>query len=125
MTDIMDKIRLLSIFTAFISLIVLADGVLVAYLYPEHDSAIRYAVPLFFWLLYSAVIIVFKKGIDSENAVKYMMYFKGGKMFLTLSSMFVLAFLFRDSAKEIVITFFVYYILLLLPETMFLASKNK
>lgn len=124
MTDIMDKIRLLSIFTAFISLIVLADGVLAAYLYPEHDSVIRYAVPLFFWLLYSAVIIVFKKGIDSENAVKYMMYFKGGKMFLTLSSMFVLAFLFRDSAKEIVITFFVYYILLLLPETMFLSSKN-
>lgn len=124
MIDIMDKIRLLSIFTAIISLMALADGVLAAYLYPGHDSAIRYTVPVFFWLFYSAVIIVFKKGIDGENVVKYMMCFKGGKMLLTLSSMFVLAFLFRDSAKEIVITFLVYYILLLLPETMFLSSKN-
>lgn len=124
MIDIMEKIRLLSIFTAIISLMALADGVLAAYLYPEHDSAIRYTVPIFFWLLYSAVIILFKKGIDGENVVKYMMCFKGGKMLLTLSSMFVLAFLFRDSAKEIVITFLVYYILLLLPETMFLSSKN-
>ena len=46
-------------------------------------------------------------------------------MLLTMVAMLVSAFILRDNAKEIIITFFVYYIALLLPESIYAAKLKK
>lgn len=121
----MNRITLLSIFTAYISLLAVADSLLVGSLLPQYDSLVRYAVPVYFWVLYAAVLLMLKKGTGNDAIAKYLMFFKGGKMLLTMVAMLLLAFIFRDSAKGVIITFFVYYIALLLPESILVARVRK
>ncbi len=121
----MNRINALSIFTAYVCLLALADSLLVGTFLPQFDSVARFAVPLYFWLLYATVVLLLKKGLDSDTVAKYFMFFKGAKMLLTMIVMLVAAFIFRDSAKEIIVTFFVYYVALLLPESIYVARMRK
>ena len=125
MTYIMNKINIISIFTAYMCLLAIADSLLVGTLLPQSDSVARYAVPVYFWLLYATVVLLLKKGLDGDTVAKYFMFFKGVKMLLTMIVMLVAALIFRDSAKEIIVTFFVYYVALLLPESIFVARMRK
>ena len=125
MTYMMNRINALSIFTAYVCLLALADNLLVGTLLPQSDSVARYAVPVYFWLLYATVVLLLRKGLESDTVTKYFMFFKGAKMLLTMIVMLVAAFIFRDSAKEIIVTFFVYYVALLLPESIFVARMRK
>ena len=120
----MGRIKLLSVLTAYICLLVLVCGLIAGAVLPQHDTALLYAVPAYFWLLYAAVVMALKRGLGSETAARYLMLFKGAKMLLTMVVMFVMAFLFRENAKEIILLFFVYYIALLLPESIFVAKMK-
>ena len=121
----MNKITIISIFTASIALIVLADRLLGVYLYPGYTSMVRCIVPVFFWCLYTLPVLIVRNSVDSGAVARYLMFFKGAKMLGTLVAMFVLAFIFRDCAMGIILNFFVYYMLLLLPESILLARLRK
>lgn len=116
----MGRIKLISIFTAIISLLLLLERVTMSFLYPENDNVACYVAPLYFGLFYSFMALILK-----NVPLKFMMLFKGAKMILTLTLMFVLAFFFKDDAKEILITFLVYYIVLLFPESILIANINR
>ena len=52
------------------------------------------------------------------------MLLKGVKIFVTLALMFALAFIFRQHAKELIIYFLVYYMFMLIVESVFLIYKK-
>lgn len=120
-----NRITILSVFTAYICLLILLSRLLAGIFLPQYEPLVGYAVAAYFWLLYAAVIMALGNAPGVDTVAKYLMFFKGAKMLLTMVAMLVSAFILRDNAKEIIITFFVYYIALLLPESIYAAKLKK
>lgn len=113
----MNKTKILLCFTAMMIVLFLLGEVLAGLFFPEYTSAARYIIPVFYWVLYSAFILVVKLPLDGADMAKYFMAFKSGKMFLSLMMLAVLGFAFRDQAVGVIINFLVYSTLLLITET--------
>lgn len=119
------RITILSVFTAYICLLMLLFQLSTGIFLPLYETVVGYAVAAYFWLLYAAVILALRDALGVDTVAKYLIFFKGAKMLLTMVAMLVSAFILRDNAKEIIITFFVYYIALLLPESIYAAKLKK
>ena len=51
--------------------------------------------------------------------------YKTAKLLLSMAAMLLSAFVFRDDAKQLLIAFLVYYLLMMLPETLYAMYMRK
>ena len=109
----MDRIRNISVLaTAMIVLTIVVRSV--ASMFLPAVSPLFWVVPAYFMLFYVAVILLLG---NMDRLAENFMLFKGGKGFVTL--------VFRQHAKELIIYFLVYYMILLVAESVFLLYKKK
>ena len=113
----MNRTKTFLYFTVFMIALFLLGEFIVGLFFPEYTSAARYIIPVIYWLLYSAFILVVKFPSGGADMAKYFMAFKGGKLFLSLMMLVVLGFAFREQAVGVIINFLVYSTLLLIAET--------
>ena len=83
-------------FTTMMIALFLMGEFIVGQFFPGYTSVARYIIPAFYWVLYSAFILVVKLPLDGADMAKYFMAFKGGKLFLSLVMLAVLGFAFRE-----------------------------
>lgn len=120
----MNRIGYISVFSAAMLLLV-AVVESVASMFTGGSSPLFWVAPLYFWLLYAVAILFFSK---KGNMVQAFMVFKGVKMFATMVIAFALAFVLRSSAKELMVYFLLYYIIMLVAESailMYIRKCNK
>lgn len=113
----MNRTKIMLYFTAMMIALFLMGEFIIGQFFPGYTSVVRYIIPAFYWVLYSAFILVVKLPLDGADMAKYFMAFKGGKLFLSLVMLAVLGFAFRDQAVGVIINFLVYSTLLLIAET--------
>ena len=116
----MNKIKYISVITAAMILLTIVVR-FVASMFLTTVSPLFWVVPTYFLFFYILVIVFLK---NTDKLANVFMLLKGVKVFVTLALMFVLAFIFRQHAKELAIYFLVYYILLLVAESAFLLYKK-
>lgn len=120
----MNKIKYISVFSIAMLLLVAAVEFVVSLFWEGGISQLFWVAPLYFWMFYVVTISIFKK---SGNPMHYFMAFKGVKMFTTMVVAFALAFVMRSSAKELMIYFLLYYMVLLVAECgvlLYMRKKN-
>ena len=116
----MKKIKEISVF--IMAIIVLTIVVrFAASIYLAAVSPLFWVVPAFFLFFYVAAILFWG---DTDKLANKFMLLKGVKIFVTLALMFALAFIFRQHAKELIIYFLVYYMFMLIVESVFLIYKK-
>lgn len=84
---------------------------------PGYNSAARFIIPFYFWALYTLYVLVAGLPAGSSSFARRFMAFKSAKMVLSLFAALGLSFAFKECAAEVVVNFFAYYILLLVPES--------
>lgn len=117
----MNKIKYISI----VAIVMTALTVVVEFCAPmflTKDFSLFWIAPLYFGLFYIGAILLFG---NRGKSVNHFMLFKGVKIFVTMALMFVLAFVFRQYTIELTIYFLVYYMLLLVAESLFLLYIKK
>lgn len=117
----MNKIKNISILTAAIVVIAVIVRC-AASLFLESVSPLLWVAPVYFWLLYASAIMLFK---ESGKLLNGFLLFKGVKMLVTMVLIFALAFVYRPHVLEIVLSFLVYYMLLLVAESSMLLFIRK
>jgi hypothetical protein len=121
----MDKIKLLSYLTAFISLVSVAGYLLLRGILPSSSVSGLFAIPLFFWLLYASALAMVKLPSDAKGFAKFMMGFKAAKMFLSLVAVTAMAFLMKGNAIVVMFGFFAFYTIMLVAESLLLLNLKK
>ncbi len=114
----MGRIKIYTFFTLLMLAVAFALELLTRAHFPEFCTMARFAIPLYFWVLYSLLLLV-KPSANNASFTKYFMFFKSVKLLLSLMFIFLLAFIVRKYAVGLVINFFIYYMILLLAESAF------
>lgn len=90
------------------------------YLMPQYDYTLYWIVPGFFLLFYAvALSFVLKPTLPAKKFLEAFMLFKTIKLMASLAVMLMLAFLCRGQAANLLVTFLVYYLIMMLPETLY------
>ena len=121
----MNKLKLIAIFTAVMSALVVVEEVLVGKFFPAYSMGAQLAVPAYFWLFYTIVIVAVNSSATNAAFAKFFMAVKGIKIILSLIVLFALSFIFRAQAAGIIMTFLVYYSLATLIESVYLLYTKK
>ena len=87
--------------------------------FPQAGFEAHWAVALYFWIFYSLAVMFVNKGMTGIAFTRYFIGLKAAKLFLSLCFVAVLAYVVREKMLAAVVNFFVYYILLLVPECAF------
>lgn len=93
---------------------------------PQYNTVSMYIVPCFFVALYFvAFIFVLNSNLTMQLFVRRFIVFKTVKSMLTLAAMLISAYVCRDEAKQLLVSFLAYYLLMLLPETLYAVYMKK
>lgn len=121
----MDKIKLLSYLTAFMSLVSVVGYLLLRGILPSRNVSGLFVIPLFFWLLYASALAIVKLPSDAKGFAKFMMGFKVVKMFLSLVAVTAMAFLMERNAIVVMYSFFAFYTIMFVVEILLLLNLKK
>ncbi len=121
----MSRFRMIFAITATMLLILVAAEAFLCCFFPTYMFKGHLAVPLFFWLFYVSVAFLVKKGMNDVQMLRFFIGVKAVKMFVSLVFVTVLAFVYREQLLAIVFNFLLYYLLLLIPETICCVSLKK
>ncbi|MBR2637529.1 MAG: hypothetical protein IKD40_01620 [Bacteroidaceae bacterium] len=107
-------------------LISLLGSIMFIYLFPQYGCKEHWIVPTLFILFYFITFyFVLPPDIGSKQAIKNMMLFRLMKLMLLPLSIIIAAFVFRESAKELLVAFLAYYLLMIIPETLYILYLKK
>ena len=96
------------------------------FVFPQYCTASMCIIPLFFLVVYSvAFTLVLVPGIPMKAFLSRFSAYKTAKLLLSMAAMLLSAFVFRDDAKQLLIAFLVYYLLMMLPETLYAMYMRK
>ena len=96
------------------------------FVFPQYCTASMCVIPLFFLVVYSvAFTLVLVPGIPMKAFLSRFSAYKTAKLLLSMAVMLLSAFVFRDDAKQLLIAFLVYYLLMMLPETLYAMYMRK
>ena len=96
------------------------------FVFPQYCTASMCIIPLFFLVVYSvAFTLVLVPGIPMKAFLSRFSAYKTAKLLLSMAVMLLSAFVFRDDAKQLLIAFLVYYLLMMLPETLYAMYMRK
>ena len=97
-----------------------AGKLLLIYLLPQYDYPLYWVVPGFFLLFYAvALSFVLKPSLPAKKFLEVFMLFKTIKLISSLAVMLLLAFFCREQAANLLVTFLIYYLIMMLPETLY------
>lgn len=97
-----------------------AGKLLLIYLLPQYDYPLYWVVPGFFLLFYAvALSYVLKPSLPAKKFLEAFMLFKTIKLISSLAVMLLLAFFCREKAANLLVTFLIYYLIMMLPETLY------
>lgn len=97
-----------------------AGKLLLIYLLPQYDYPLYWVVPGFFLLFYAvALSYVLKPSLPAKKFLEAFMLFKTIKLISSLAVMLLLAFFCREQAANLLVTFLIYYLIMMLPETLY------
>lgn len=94
---------------------------------PEYDFAEYPVIPLFFAVFYIlAFVSLFNKSLDSGNFVRRYLFFKIAKLFVLFAVMALWAFVLCGESVMPALVFLVFYVFMIIPETIcFMYIKNR
>lgn len=110
------KIKISLFIVVTMLLLSLVTDLFIARCFPVYTFKERWAVPVFFCLFYICASLSLPPGMTSKQFTIRFIGLKAAKMFFSMFFIALLAFVMRDDVISIVINFFVYYVLLLVPE---------
>ena len=94
--------------------------------FPQYCTASMCIIPLFFLVLYFVSFTYFLvPGITMKVFLSRFSVYKTAKLLLSMAVMLMSAFIFRSDAKQLLIAFLAYYLLLMLPETFYAMYMRK
>ena len=93
--------------------------------FPQHSSWAHIPVPLYFGLFYSLAVVFVGQPANQALLAKRFMLLKGVKILLSLFLLLAVVFVAHAQAKVVVISFLFYYIVMLLPESIYLMHLKK
>lgn len=94
--------------------------------FPQYCTASMCIIPLFFLVLYFVSFTYFLvPGITMKVFLSRFSVYKTAKLLLSMAVMLMSAFVFRSDAKQLLIAFFAYYLLLMLPEIFYAMYMRK
>lgn len=91
----------------------------VPYCFPQAGFEAHWAVALYFWLFYSVAVMFVNNRMTGVGFTRYFIGLKAAKLFVSLLFVVALAYMARERMLAAVVNFFVYYMLLLVPECAF------
>lgn len=125
MNENMNKKRLLSGVTLLILLIAITGYIVTSVLSLSCNVWIQFAVPVYFLLFYSSAILLVDSSVDSSRFAKILLCFKAVKIFFSLMAVTIMAFIFRESAMALLVNFLVYFLIMLVAESLYLVGLKK
>ena len=120
-----NKKKTILLFTLLMILLATAGEVMIAYLFPAYTSRTHLVVPLYFWVFYTVSIYALPERLDSGLLAKNLVWLKSLKMVVSLFALLVMALVFRDNAKGVIVDFIVFYLLLMVPESAYIMYIRK
>ena len=120
-----NKKKTILLFTLLMILLATAGEVMIAYLFPAYTSRTHMVVPLYFWVFYTVSIYALPERLDSGLLAKNLVWLKSLKMVVSLFALLVMALVFRDNAKGVIVDFLVFYLLLMVPESAYIMYIRK
>lgn len=115
----MSKLKTIIILTAVVCvLFFLVEGILLNF-FPSYVFKGHIMIPVFFWLLYVLAIVSLSPGMCVMKLTRYILGFKAVKMFLSMLVVLVGAFVMRSQLVSVVFVFMFYYMIMLVPESLF------
>lgn len=123
----MGKIKNISQKLFLLVLIVAGALVLVHYLvFPQYITPAMWIVPAYYVLLYFvAFTFVLVSDLSMRLLLQRLMVFKTVKLLVTMAAMLLSVYIFSDEAKSLLIAFLVYYLLMMIPETLYTIYMKK
>ncbi|MBR6648670.1 MAG: hypothetical protein IKL29_04755 [Bacteroidaceae bacterium] len=123
----MGKIKNISQKLFLLVLIVAGALVLVHYLvFPQYITSAMWIVPAYYVLLYFvAFTFVLVSDLSMRLLLQRLMVFKTVKLLVTMAAMLLSVYIFSDEAKSLLIAFLVYYLLMMIPETLYTIYMKK
>lgn len=123
----MGKIKNISQKLFLLVLIVAGALVLVHYLvFPQYITPVMWIVPAYYVLLYFvAFTFVLVSDLSMRLLLQRLMVFKTVKLLVTMAAMLLSVYIFSDEAKSLLIAFLVYYLLMMIPETLYTIYMKK
>lgn len=123
----MGKIKNISQKLFLMVLIVAGALVLVHYLvFPQYITPAMWIVPAYYVLLYFvAFTFVLVSDLSMRLLLQRLMVFKTVKLLVTMAAMLLSVYIFSDEAKSLLIAFLVYYLLMMIPETLYTIYMKK
>lgn len=112
----------------FLLVLIVADAlVLVHYLvFPQYITPAMWIVPAYYVLLYFvAFTFVLVSDLSMRLLLQRLMVFKTVKLLVTMAAMLLSVYIFSDEAKSLLIAFLVYYLLMMIPETLYTIYMKK
>ncbi|MBO7302540.1 MAG: hypothetical protein J6U58_07535 [Bacteroidaceae bacterium] len=122
----MSRTRYISLMTVVIVVIAIVMEFVMKRFFPSQTSSDYLFIPLFYLLFYTvSAIFLFKKYSPLQFA-KVMLIVKGVKMIISLFVLLILSFVMRGEGLGVIVNFIVYFLVLLIPESVGLISlKNR
>lgn len=120
-----NKKKTILLFTLLMILLAAAGEVMIAYLFPAYTSRTHLVVPLYFWVFYTVSVYALPERLDSGLLAKNLVWLKSLKMVVSLFALLVMALVFRDNAKGVIVDFLVFYLLLIVPESAYIMYIRK
>ena len=121
--------KTLKVYIALLSIVLflsVCGKLLIRCFWQEYDCNEYWIVPSFFAGFYFvAFASLFGKSVDARKFITGYLAFKGVKLLTVLFTMLVTAFLFRDEAEVLLVAFPVFYLLMMVPETMYVMYIKK
>lgn len=123
----MGKIKNISQKLFLLVLIVAGALVLVHYLvFSQYITPAMWIVPAYYVLLYFvAFTFVLVSDLSMRLLLQRLMVFKTVKLLVTMAAMLLSVYIFSDEAKSLLIAFLVYYLLMMIPETLYTIYMKK
>lgn len=123
----MGKIKNISQKLFLLVLIVAGALVLMHYLvFPQYITPAMWIVPAYYVLLYFvAFTFVLVSDLSMRLLLQRLMVFKTVKLLVTMAAMLLSVYIFSDEAKSLLIAFLVYYLLMMIPETLYTIYMKK
>ncbi len=116
------------IFIVYISLLLLAMGgkAILHAMLPQYDYPLYWAVAALFFVLYGvAYIVLSPQAVTTKKFYERFLVFKTLKLIMSLAAMLILVFIFREQAHNLLITFLIYYLVMMIPETLYSVYVKK
>lgn len=113
------------ILTGMMLVMVLAGELVLSYLFPSYTAKSHLAVPVYFWLFYTIAVVLAPSRLDTVTLAKSLVKLKSIKLLASLFVLLIICFIFKGHFKGVAVNFIAFYILLLVPESMYVISLKK